>query len=245
MIDSKSMIDISTVVSILPIDITETKPGLIPGEFKFHAVEPGDIFLLPIPRCHHPVYLDDSRPSLLVPDPSDEVAASIANDYKQASLLYTQGKSEPGLDWVVGGFTNSVLDKEEFKDKHSHILKRMEKLQTNWFEAMVKDADDVWAQERRHIFISDLSRLAAVRLGLNEKEWLIREQIEQAQTRCKFCYEIIHQKARICSSCHADLTMDTYRNVVTHGEKHGSTEIQVSQDSGSGRDRETRRGEFE
>ena len=212
--------DVSTVLSILPITIHETKPGLIPGDFILPAVEAGDIYLLPVGRCNYPVYLDESRPSLLVPSPSDEVARSIVNDYKQASLLYAVDESEPGLAWVREGFSNSNEDKAKFREKHVAILERTEKLQANWFEALVKTADDSWSEDHLHNHISDLSRIAAIRLGLSEKEWLVREQVEKAQSRCRFCFTMIHQLAVICPSCHADLTSFTYRNMVTGGQSH-------------------------
>ena len=206
--------DVSTVVSILPITITESKPGLIPGIFTFPAVEEGDFFLLPIIRCHHPVYLDESRPSLLVPDPSDEVAKSIVDDYKQASLLFESDIMEPGLGWVTGRYENSIEDKDRFKEDHIDTLRQIHKLQAHWFEALVKMADDSWSENHQHNHISDLSRIAAVRLGLKEKDWLVREQVEKAQSKCRFCFTIIHPEAVICSSCHADLKSDTYRNVL-------------------------------
>ena len=235
----KSEFDVSTVVSILPIAITETKPGLIPGMFSFPAVEENDFFLLPITRCHHPVYLDESRPSLLVPDPSDEVANSIVEDYKQSSLLFESGVTEPGLAWVHNGYENIEIDKERFKIDHKDVLISIYSLQINWFEALVKIADDSWSEEHQHNHISDLSRLAAVRLGLKEKEWLVREQVEKAQSKCSFCFTIVHPEAIVCSSCHADLKSNVYRNVLLGGSSEQTSEVSVSQDRGSSEGRET------
>src|SRR5215831_12218667 len=97
--------DVSTVVSIFPANIEEVKPGLIPGYFKIPAVEKeGDFNLLTVERCVHAVYLDEARPRLIVPDPSDIVARSIVQDFKTSIHGYVTGIAEPGLSWVYGEY---------------------------------------------------------------------------------------------------------------------------------------------
>ena len=225
--------DVCTVLSILPIVVHSQKPGLIPGDFLLPPVEDGDIYLLPVSRCHHPVYLDENRPSLLVPDPSDEVARSITLDYKESSLFYEEGVSEPGLSWVYGEYTND--DKNTFLEEHKALLSEVKLYQSNWFEALVKAADDIWAEHHRHNHVSDLSRIAAARLGFKDREWLVKEQVNKQLSRCQFCFTMVHEQATVCPSCHADLTMDTYRNVVTGGA-NAVAKIPLSQGSGSSPD---------
>ena len=48
----------ATVVSLLPIKITEEKPGLYPGSFHIPAVKNGDFNILHVGVSHYIVYLD-------------------------------------------------------------------------------------------------------------------------------------------------------------------------------------------
>jgi len=207
--------DVSTVVSILPFSINESKPGLIPGEFKMDKVKAGDFQLLVIERCQHAVYLDESRPRLIVPDPSDTVAASIVNDFKYSNHGFVSGVAEPGLSWVYGEFPNTPEGKALFKAQHAAVLLEMERLQMKWFETLVFAADDDWAKYRRHSLITPTQRYAAMSMGLTSKEWLIEQEIKEAQSRCKFCFTMVDPRAVVCAGCHGDLTKEKYSNVTS------------------------------
>jgi hypothetical protein len=212
---SSKRVDVSTVVSILPYSISERKPGLIPPEFKIDAVKNGDFELLVVERCRHPVYLDDTRPRLLVPDPSDVVAESIVLDHKKSiSLGYEPGVSEPGLDWVSGEFKNDEEGRKLFKIQHAAVLTQMERLQFNWYKALIRIADDDWNKYHMHKFITDLQRTAARTLNVTTKDWMLETQIEESMGRCKFCFTTIHPQAQICFNCHGDQTKDKYSNIV-------------------------------
>jgi hypothetical protein len=211
--------DVSTVVSILPYEVKETKPGLIPPEFKMPPVKNGDFELLIVERCHHAVYLDETRPRLVVPDPSDVVAESIVMDHKKAIALgYIPGESEPGLDWVSGAFSNNAEGKALFKAQHSATLTQMERLQMRWFKELVRVADDDFAKYRLHKFITGLQRTAAAVLGITNREWLIETEIEEALSKCKYCFSAVHPEAIICHACHGILDDARYQKEFRRSE---------------------------
>jgi hypothetical protein len=203
--------DISTVVSILPYPLWEKKPGLVPADFRIPYTAPGDFTLFTVERCTHPVYLDSERPRLIVPDPSDLVAASICNDHKIAMICYEFEVAEPGLSWVWGEYLNTPDGKKAFSITHKSLLDSMTALQKVWYERLLVMADDDWAHYRKHKFITELQRTAATVLGQTDREWMVRERIEEALSKCKFCFSMIHPLACVCPSCHGIVDEKRYR----------------------------------
>lgn len=206
--------DVSTVVSILPYQLEERKPGLIPGVFRFPKVEKGDFFLLSVERCVHPVYLDEARPRLIVPDPSDMVAMSIVNDHKASVHGYVPDVAEPGIAWVYGEWGNTEEGKKRFKAEQAALLTDMVRKQEAWFNTVIQLADDDWSRYHRHSFITPIQKHAALYFGL-AKDWLIEQDIKEAMSRCKFCFQMIDPRATICAHCHGDQSKDQYQNVMT------------------------------
>lgn len=211
MVDRPRPRDVSTVISIVPIAICEKKPGLQPSEFRIPAVEKeGEMQLLVVERCIHAVYLDEARPRLVVPDPSDMVAESIVNDYKQSMHGYVEGVAEPGIAWVYGEFSNDDNGKRQLAAQHRAVIEEMVEKQMRWFATLVEFADDDWGRYRRHIFITPQQRIAAQRLGL-ERDWLLQQEINEAMNRCPFCFQMVDPRAIICSQCKGILDKDRYK----------------------------------
>src|SRR5262245_12453828 len=150
--------DICTVVSLLPYPLCEEKPGLVPSTFKIPYTAPGDFTLFNVERCTHDVYLDSNRPRLIVPDPSDLVAKSIAYYHKTAMVCYEAGIAEPGISWVLGEYLNDAPGKREFMAEHQEMMVELIALQTEWYKRLLQMADDDWATYRKHKFITGLQR---------------------------------------------------------------------------------------
>jgi hypothetical protein len=203
--------DISTVISMLPYPLHEQKPGLVPGVFKIPYTAPGDFTLFSVERCQHSVYLDENRPRLIVPDPSDIVARSIVEDHKVAMICYEGGIAEPGLAWVWGEYLNDDDGKRSLAYAHASLLKSMISLQNEWYKRLLQMADDDWARYRQHKFVTELQRTAATVLGQVNREWMIAHKIEEALSKCKFCFTQIHPNACICPSCHGIVDEARYK----------------------------------
>jgi len=201
-------VDISTVVSLLPIPLCEHKPGLQPSEYIIKAVKNPmrDCEVLWVSRARFPVYIDEHRPALVVPEPSDRVAAAICRDYKTTVSGFESEVAEPGLFWLkdqykIGEILNGI------DAKVTRALERARALQNEWFKRLVVQADDNWGKYRMRRMVSDIERLAAVALGM-EKEWNIDTMVERALTVCKFCRSQVNNDAIVCPQCHGILNIE-------------------------------------
>jgi hypothetical protein len=202
--------DICTIVTILPYPLVEEKPGLVPGTFIIPYTEPGDFNLVNIERCQHAVYLDSNRPRLIVPDPSDLVARSVAYDHKTAMVCYEAGIAEPGIDWVWGEYLPNENGKLAFAAAHGAVLEGMKRLQDEWYVRLLRMADDDWARYRQHKFITGLQRTAAQVLGQTDRDWMVQNRIEESLSKCRFCFAQVHPVACISPSCHGILDKARY-----------------------------------
>lgn len=201
---SRSEALMCTVVSFVPFDIFEEKPGLIPGRFAIPASDtkipqvkhiPNDIF--------HYVYLDETRPPLPARDPADEVAKSIVNDFVNSQLGISE-TAQPALFWLPGKITAAeVLMK--YKEKCDVVLA----LQNNWFNNLIKIADDDWTRYQKHTVISDFQRRIAGIKGLTAERhpWIDVGQMPQTVS-CPACHSPVSPEAAICSVCRAVINKD-------------------------------------
>jgi len=198
--DQSSLVsDVSTVISILPVEVNESKPGLVPGEYHIPAVkDPARGFeLLHVVRATFPVYIDENRPALIVPTPSDTVAASICRDLKISLSYYEAGVSEPGLFWKFG-----IINRADVGAKVGPELDRARIMQIEWFKRLVDAADDDYQVYKTHRVISPLQRLACGFLGL-KKVWDTDREVTEhlAMSKCKYCRGEIDSDAIICRHC--------------------------------------------
>lgn len=201
--------DVSTVISLLPVPIDESKPGLLPTQYVLKSVKNPmeDLEVLHVFRARFPVYLDENRPALVVPAPSDTVADSICRDYKAGMGQYVEGVAEPGLFWARGFFKET-----DVRQKLSEELYRARTLQTQWFKLLVEVADDDWGQYHMRKMISTIQRRACDALKL-DREWNSDREIAAnlAMKPCPFCRAEVHPEAIICLHCRGILNMDRYK----------------------------------
>lgn len=197
--------DVATVISILPFAIREKKPGLIPSEFYIpSAID--EFQTLVVKRCTFAVYLDEHRPPLVVPDPSDQVAQSIVYDFKVATIGFIPDEVEPGLFWVPGAFTS----REEIARLFKVELEDARRKQMNWFKKLVAVADDDWGKYQQHKFISSIQRFAAKTLKL-ERAWNLDVLTEQASIRCPYCATQVAVGQIVCGSCRGILDKTKFK----------------------------------
>ncbi len=199
------MADKTTIISVVPFEINENKPGLYPGHFIIPSAKKDDFEMLVVDRSVHHVYMDMDRGSLTVPTVSEEIARSICEDYSRAQLAYEKGEVEPGLFYIPG----------EYKDKKAVLAAHKDKIdaararQKNWFMRLVEIADDEWNKYHSHKMISDVQRYAAEFLGL-EREWNVKGQVESL-TQCPACKSQITVGALVCSVCRTIVNPEEYK----------------------------------
>jgi hypothetical protein len=196
---------VATLVSIIPTLVLERKPGLSPNQFVIFPVKENDFELLPVPDCQYAIYLDGDRGSILAYKAGEDVADSIVRDYID-SKPNVNPSAHPGIAWVPGDYENQ---KEKFKKDHQILLDSLYKTQNAWFAAIVAIADDEWERHRSHRAISDEQRLAAKRLGLTDRPYIISIP-ESRMTSCPGCATSISAKAILCPNCHTILNEEGY-----------------------------------
>lgn len=198
-----------TVASYFPFVIREEKPGLIPGRFLIPASDTKEPELLVLERSIHYVYLDETRGSLQVRDPADEVARSIVEDFNNAQLGISEG-CHPGLFWVPGAHTVESLKKE-----FSSRITAVKIAQMKWFTAICRIADDDWNKYHQHNVVSDFQRTAANLIGWKpeEHEWMNKRAIVENSSRCPACQTLVSPELVICTTCKCILKPEEYKKL--------------------------------
>lgn len=184
---------IATVVSLVPIEIRENKPGLRPPTYLIPPAPRGDFNLLHIADAKYAYYIDVHRGAITLVESAEVVANAVVDDYLRASIFRTD-EAYPGLFWVPGKATKEII-----KAMHADKLEKAQKAQDKWCNILLRQADDAWRQWRRHNMITDTQRAIANYLGL-KREWT--EEIDPTQNvECRFCTSVISARAKVCPIC--------------------------------------------
>ncbi len=201
----------STLISVVPFQISEYKPGLIPGQFDIPACTGSKPVVKVIGESIYYVYIDHDRGSLKVIDPSYKLAQSIVNDYNQAQLAARPG-CHPGFFWKLGEFTADQVERL-FPDE----LEAIKVIQMDWFLELIKLADDDWEKTRQHNSISDIQRFAlkAVDPGNSKmRPWVLvnpmHEHKELTTMLCKACGSDVPIDVAVCKYCRCILDHKKY-----------------------------------
>ena len=183
----------ATVVSFVPWEIRETKPGIVPDEFKLQKSDGKVPAVLVIENAVSNVYIDADRGTFPVPVTVETLGRSITEDASKAHLeIDTDAK--PALFWVEGAHTP-----QEVLQKFPKECEEAKRMQNRWFMRLIKSADDSWARFHQHKMIGDLQRLAAGILGL-QKEWAITPE-PVTLIKCPACTTMIESDAIVCKNC--------------------------------------------
>lgn len=184
---------IITIVSLLPYQLQEIKPGLIPGVFTIPAAKNGIPGVLHIDDAKSNLYIRDGK-TFPITHPAEEVANAIVNDYCTSQLQGSE-EAKPALFWVFGKHSGADILKEFTKE-----VEEARKKQNVWFMRLVTLADDDWAKTGQHRMISDLQRHAAKSLGLVNKPWYQSPE-PQEFVKCPACNSLVESGAAICYNC--------------------------------------------
>ena len=196
-----------TVITLLPRELFEEKPHLLPGSYRIPAAKWGDIEVYWVEEglqwIPNPL-IDEGQPGASIKQivPPHEIARSLVEDYKSAHIALGEDAA-PGLFWIQG-----KLDKEEVKRFHSGEIENARIQQTNWFKNLIAMADADWNKNHNMLAVSDLQRLAAKCLGV-QKDWV--EFAMQETVSCPFCTINIPSHAIVCPNCRQILKADEYK----------------------------------
>jgi hypothetical protein len=190
-------LDVSTIVSIYPVEIDETKPTIQPGRFIIPPgtfENPAVLVVLPSSWWRD---IDEDQPLLELPVSSIAVADSVVKDYCQG-ILGSDPVGRPGLFYVPGAHTSA-----EIKKSFPHELKAANDRQRVYYGNLIKLADSLWARSNGNPqAISDGMRLAAREMGQGTREWMKNQQMMET-ARCKACGGLRNPEYPICPNCKA------------------------------------------
>lgn len=191
-------LDKATIVSIFPREIDEFKPTISPGRF---IIPPGSYespSILVVGSSSWWREIDEGQPLLEIPVSSIQVADSVVKDYCSGLLACDMANSMPGLFYVPGEHAVSNIIKS-----YKHELDAADKRQKNWYAALIRLADALWARSNGNpLAICDLMRLAAQQMGQTSKDWM--KEIHMVEvTRCKACGSLRNPDFPVCPTCKA------------------------------------------
>ena len=193
---SKNPLDKCTLVSIFPRDIDETKDTIEPGKFHIDAGSYDKPSILVVGSSSWWNKFDVEKPALEIPNSSIQVSNSIINDYCNGMLECDMDGKMPGLFFVLG-----EVNVIEVKTKYKKELDRAKIKQENWYKALIRHADSIWARTNNNpLAIWDLMRIAAKDLNENSKVWL-QDFKAAALSPCVGCGSLRNPEYPICPSC--------------------------------------------
>jgi hypothetical protein len=199
-----------TVVNLLPIQLNEPKPHMLPSHFVIPAAVSQNGKLFPtvthieegIHYIPNPL-IDEGKPGSSIKQVTtpNEMARSIVEDYVTANVALGED-AEPGLFWVEGRLTL-----EEVREFHADKLFDAERKQINWFRNLCAMADADWQKNHNMLAVSDLQRIAARHLGVR-KDWV--DMAVQESVNCRFCTMPMPPLAIICPNCKEIVNKEAY-----------------------------------
>ena len=202
-----------TIVSTLPVQLDEFKPGLIPDRFVIEPAKKDDFSIKVIGDCRQ-FFLgsDPNAPPMVSVVGAVGVARSIISDFSESAMGTSTTPNLEGIQPIPGlFFIEGSLTKPQIVKEHAESLNTAFKNTRAWFENLVFQADDEWAKTRQRGMITDMQRVACRWLGY-DKEWNFNTLIAQSST-CWSCRTNIHPDALVCSGCKAILKPEEYKKV--------------------------------
>ena len=190
--------DKSTIVSILPKRILETKCTIQPGTFELLPGTFDKPSILVVGSSSWWREVDIDQPLLEIPVSSIQIADSIVKDYCNGLLACNMADLMPGIFYVPG-----ELNVVDLKAKHAPLLLKAQANQKKWYAELVRIADILWARTNGNpLAISDDARLACRELNITNKPWLGDVQTMEL-VRCIACGSLRNPQFPICQTCKA------------------------------------------
>lgn len=191
--------DKATIVSIYPREIDEKKATLTPNRWVIPPGKVGKPSICIVGPSSWWREIDEDQPLLEIPVSSILIAESVCRDWMNGIVGCDMAESIPGIFFVPGELTA-----KEVTDKYSKALELAKRRQENWYEALIKLADSLWARSNGNpLAISDDMRLAARELGIEAtKDWMNTVK-SVGMVRCKACGSLRNPDYPVCQTCRA------------------------------------------
>lgn len=198
-----------TVVSLLPFELQEEKPHLLPPLHIVPAAPKDGIAVAHIGEATHYVpHPIDERSFKQITSPN-ELARSICDDYNSAHVAIDENAG-PSLFWVEGR-----LSAEEVIDFYPQKVADARKRVHQWYRNLINMADADWAKNKNVRTVSDVQKVAARVLGV-KREWVEYTQDPIETINCPFCRYSIAPDSIKCLNCKEIVNIEKYKEL-THG----------------------------
>lgn len=193
-------LDKSTVISIFPKEIRESKPTLMPGYWELSPgsyEHPSTVIVGPSSWWKD---VGDDQPLIEIPVSSVQIADSIVRDYCNGYLGCDMAENMPGLFFIPG-----ALNLVQIRKDYAPLLEKAKQKQTNFYRNLVKMADAFWSRSNGNpLAISDDMRLAARELQVQGRDWMADFQhIQENIVRCIACGQMRNSEFPVCPHCKA------------------------------------------
>lgn len=190
--------DKATVVSIYPNEIDEIKHTISPGRFIIPAGTYERPAILVVGPSSWWREMDHEQPLLEIPTSSIQIAEAIVKDWSNGILACNMADTMPGIFYVMGEQTVVSI-----KKSYQHELDKAKVHQQNWFSALIKLADALWARSNGNpLAISDTMRMAAKEMNLTVKDWMKDFRMVD-MVRCFACGSLKNPQFPVCATCRA------------------------------------------
>lgn len=187
--------DKCTLVSILPYKLVERKPTIFPGLFEIPAGDINNPGILVVGPSSWWKEMGEKEPLLEIPVASFAVADSVVKDYCNSQLGANTTDRKPGIFFVTG-----ERDAAYIKKNHAKELEDAGRKQHDWYLALIKISDTMWARTQGNpLAISNDARHAAIALKL-EKPWLQDFKTMQME-QCPACGTLRQNQYPVCANC--------------------------------------------
>ena len=206
----KNPMDKSTVFSIFPRKIVEKKITLEDPEYVLEPGHPDTPTRLQVGPSSWWREIDPTQPLLEIPVSSVQIAESVVRDYINGIIMCDMGETRPGLFFLPGDVSLT-----ELKSKHIDVLVLATKRQENWFRAVIKLADSMWARTNGNpLAIDDNCRLAAKMLKVEDRPWLMDYKLENVQiSACPACGHLRNSSYPVCQNCKTVIDQEKFQKL--------------------------------
>lgn len=196
-----------TVVSMLPFELLEEKPHMLPATFRVPAAKDGKFGILHVEEGIHYIpnpLIDEGKPGSSIKQTTmpDEMARSIVEDYANSQVALS-AEGGPGIFWIRGRLTLT-----EVKNDYDELVDHYAERQKIWFHSLCSLADADWHKNKNMLAVSDLQRMAALFLGV-KADWV--EMRMEETVKCPMCTGDVNPNAIVCSACKYILKPELYK----------------------------------
>lgn len=180
-----------TIVSLYPEEIVE----------RVHTYNPPDFVIPAGPSVYHvpenvsySEYINEGK-SRRIPVDAKELAHELVRSFTTSIEEFTP-ITMPALAVIED---EKYLSYEEVSKKHFKLITEINGKQLEWFQALIRKADDSWQVKRQHRFITRTQKLAAKALKLT-REWAEVKKAEDMLS-CPACGNLVSKSVAICGNC--------------------------------------------